>query len=343
MEYPAISAEALLAGFRQVGLDDVTIRKEAGVPTLTEGARLPMETWGALWQAARRRDEAPELPTRVGLSVPFGTFGMVDYLVGSALSVEGALESLAQHFSAIAAGFGLEVQRPDATRLVMTVIQFGKGVPERHDSDEFALATILGRLRTLCPTLAVTQITIGREIGNLARHIALLRAPTIDGANGWSLEIPRSSATLPLSRTDPGLHATMRAVAKQLGLTELQEAQTTVELAIRARLRDLLSTGNFEAPHVARLLGLSERSLYRKLASEGRSYQDILDDFRAAESQRLLMQRKHTHSEIASAVGFTEQSAWARAFRRWTGLSPTEWRESRNLDATANTSALSES
>jgi AraC-like DNA-binding protein len=323
-----VSAEALLAGLQHVGLDEPTIRAIAGMTpqTRTPGATLPMATWGAIWRAARARSDVQELPTRVGLAVPFGAFGMVDYLVGSAASVEGAVESLAQHFPALASGFGLEVQRPDATRVVVSVLHAGGEVPERDDNDEFTIAVIIGRLRALCPRLRVTSVTLARELGATTRHAELLGAPVVGAAASWSFEFARTSAELSLERTDARLHETMREIAKQLGLGE---AQTSLELAIRARLRDLLRDSKSEAPHVARLLGLSERSLHRKLAAEGRSFQDILDDFRAAESQRLLIQGQRGLSEIAAEMGFSEQSAWARAFRRWTGSSPTEWRVAR--------------
>ena len=133
-------------------------------------------------------------------------------------------------------------------------------------------------------------------------------------------------------------------MAAQLELT--QPNDTGLESALRARLRGSLSQGQATphrtaphrtAPHrMATLLGVSERTLQRRLAEDGRSFTDVLEEFRREESARLLCDRKLALTEIATRLGYAEQTSFTRAFRRWTGSTPGAWRadrRGRGLDA----------
>ena len=78
---------------------------------------------------------------------------------------------------------------------------------------------------------------------------------------------------------------------------------------------------------VARALDLSVRSLRRRLDEEGRSYGEVLNEALAIVAKDLLRDPRRTVPEIAYAMGFSDASAFYRAFKRWTGTTPTEHRE----------------
>jgi AraC-like DNA-binding protein len=79
-------------------------------------------------------------------------------------------------------------------------------------------------------------------------------------------------------------------------------------------------------PAVARSLGQSPRSLRRHLASEGTSFQQLVEQIRSELARQHLEDAGLTVSEIAFLVGFSELSPFLRAFRRWTGVTPGEYR-----------------
>jgi AraC-like DNA-binding protein len=81
-----------------------------------------------------------------------------------------------------------------------------------------------------------------------------------------------------------------------------------------------------DMPAVARELGMSVRSLRRRLADEGASYKDLLDEALAAVAMRMLGDPRRTIQEIAHAMGFSDPSAFHRAFKRWTGMTPLQYR-----------------
>ena len=94
---------------------------------------------------------------------------------------------------------------------------------------------------------------------------------------------------------------------------------------MRDCLRELLPKGRLGAARVAGALGMSERSLHRRLREIGQSYQGVVDVFRREEAERLLLDGRVDMAEIAHRLGFADQSAFSRAFRRWTQMAPRAW------------------
>jgi AraC-like DNA-binding protein len=140
-----------------------------------------------------------------------------------------------------------------------------------------------------------------------------------------ALAMPASMWGLPLRHADSHLHGTLRRSVEDLGL--LDGPADALELAIRARLRDALADQDADTHRVARLLGLSVRTLQRRLASSGRTWTDVVDSVRRDEAVRLLASPAPI-VEIAARLGYREQTSFTRAFRRWTGSTPANWRRS---------------
>ena len=84
--------------------------------------------------------------------------------------------------------------------------------------------------------------------------------------------------------------------------------------------------GNFTSEVVAARLNLSTRNLQRKLAAEGTTYRKIVDAVRKELAESYLTDASFALSEIGYLVGFSSQAAFSRAFKRWTGLTPQEFR-----------------
>ena len=97
-------------------------------------------------------------------------------------------------------------------------------------------------------------------------------------------------------------------------------------------LPELLPHGRAVASEVARRLGMSSRTLSRKLGEEGTSFAEILDQFRAALAKRYLNDETLPVSEIAWLLGYREVSSLTHAFKRWTGTTPRRFRCGVSLD-----------
>jgi AraC-like DNA-binding protein len=87
-----------------------------------------------------------------------------------------------------------------------------------------------------------------------------------------------------------------------------------------------LASGEPSGADIARRLHMSRRTLQRKLAEAETSYQQLVDDTRREIALRYIDDRKMSVTDITFLLGFSGQSAFARAFKRWTGFSPTDYR-----------------
>ena len=97
----------------------------------------------------------------------------------------------------------------------------------------------------------------------------------------------------------------------------------------RAAILALLPEGEPSKGAVAERLAMSERTLTRRLAVDETSYRRLLDDVRRELAVAYMAEPRRSVIETAFLLGFTDQSNFARAFKRWTGETPTEYRASR--------------
>ncbi|MFO0658260.1 MAG: helix-turn-helix transcriptional regulator [Polyangiaceae bacterium] len=112
-------------------------------------------------------------------------------------------------------------------------------------------------------------------------------------------------------------------------LLSLPELSSGVADRVRQALANGLSDGGVTLAEVAKRLKMSERSLQRKLASEGVSFDALLDEIRRDLALRYLSDRNIAIAEVAFLLGYSEPSPFHRAFKRWTGTTPSEARRAR--------------
>ena len=133
-------------------------------------------------------------------------------------------------------------------------------------------------------------------------------------------------AALPLRSADPALAAIVRRRLDRL----LQHGSPEADPAVASRVRRVLieQAGRSEpsAQAVARELGMSPRTLTRRLAAEGASFREVLDKLRQEAAVALLREGRMGIGEIAFLLGYSEPAAFHRSFKRWTGKTPLAWR-----------------
>ena len=102
---------------------------------------------------------------------------------------------------------------------------------------------------------------------------------------------------------------------------------------VKCRIQDKLALGSPTQADIASTLGMSLRNLQRKLSDQGTSFKDILEQTRRKLALEYIEQRHLTLGEIAYLVGFSSAANFNRAFKRWTGVSPGEFRVSHSVTA----------
>ena len=99
-------------------------------------------------------------------------------------------------------------------------------------------------------------------------------------------------------------------------------------MRVRATIIERLPDGTPSQGNIAELLHVSMRSLQRRLNNENTNFKELLEGTRHELALRYIREQHRTIGEITYLLGFSEPSNFSRAFRRWTGMSPAEYRES---------------
>jgi AraC-like DNA-binding protein len=124
--------------------------------------------------------------------------------------------------------------------------------------------------------------------------------------------------------TDPLLHTSaLEPLALPPAQPQLDDDPLT---SIRMALQGERTSGPPTLERIAHKLGMTERTFQRRLNQCGVTFRQLLAEQQRERATRLLAQRKLAISEVAFALGYSEQAAFARAFRRWTGQSPRSYR-----------------
>jgi AraC-like DNA-binding protein len=113
------------------------------------------------------------------------------------------------------------------------------------------------------------------------------------------------------------------------GVSEALEEQ------VRKGIRSCLSRQDCSIEEVSAILSIAPRTLQRQLQQRGTSFSRLLEEVRAEAARRHLSQSQLSLTQLAAILGYSELSAFSRAFHRWHGQSPQQWQRSRNPTAVA--------
>jgi AraC-like DNA-binding protein len=319
--FPSLTVRATLEGMGACGLTRDDIVGRSGIPAEALEERdgtVPLEVVERLWMAAFEAAPRETLPLEVGLRVPYGAFGLLDFLTATAEKVAGAFESLRAFFRSATFLSALEVQpQRDAVRVnIVNRVPFDTSAI----CDAFIAGVLLGRFRARSEGAFVASLELATPHPAEPEAFRRVAGTEVRFAQpSAALVIDRASYGLRLRDADARLHGTLRALAATL---DLGDGVSDLARAVRARVRGMLADGGADAATVARWVGLSERTLRRRLRDEGLGFAAIVDEVRREEALRLLGEGRCSLAQIAMQVGFREQSSFNRAFRRWSGDSP---------------------
>ena len=302
-------------------------------PTLATDpdARMPLAMEEALYETAARQLGDDAFGIHAAELLPPGAFDVLDYAVRTAPNLRGALDRLVRYNRLVhdAAEFRL-VPRGEVMR-VEHGYRYGSAVQSRH-SAEFTLAAVVLLGRQISEVHFVPRAVEFRHAAPSSSSsfaLAELRRvfgiePTFAAATN-ALELDRSVLDRPLPKADLRLSKVVERHAESLLAAHVDPAITIVE-RVRRVLVGAIGESATTLAAIAERLKMSERTLQRKLADEGASFDAILDDVRKELALRYLADRKLAIAEVAFLLGYSEPSPFHRAFKRWTGKTPSEAR-----------------
>lgn len=323
-----VSSRALLGACEKLGLDVGAMLAAAGIDrgALDDpDARLPGERVAVLWREALARSGDPDLALRAAESLPFGAYAVVDFLCRNSATIGEGMQRISRYFPLINSAVELPIDTgADAVRFGVVAPGVPAGPPRAYV--EYTLAAVFLRTRI---AVGVPFQLLRLELAHPApadtrTYARIFECPLQFGAPRSQLVIARGVWDTPVARGDSGLAAVLERHAQML-MSELPRAGDAIG-QVRAAIHRELGGGDPSLDRVARALGASGRALQRRLAGEGVMFNDLLDDVRSAVARSHLTRRELSIAEIGHLLGFAEQSSFSRAFKRWTGSSPAEFR-----------------
>lgn len=332
MEQVQVSARIgamIVHGASVAGVDPSELRAATGFdPSLASDAdaRIPISLEEALWVEAARRTGDDFFALHAAEAIRPGMFDVLDYAVRTAPTLREALDRLArynrlEHDLAI---FSIE-DRGEVVRVEHGFRTPGLR-PVRHAS-EFTLASlvVIGS-QMLGEPLHALAVQFGHEApAELSEFERLFGVQPRFDFPGNAIAFDSTTLHRPLPAADPSLWRVMERYAEDLLSTRPEPAQSTAQ-RVRRMLSSTLGEGDVSLGGTAARLRMSERSLQRRLADEGVSFELVLDALRRELALRYLGDRRLAISEVAYLLGYSEPSAFHRAFKRWTGHTPSELR-----------------
>jgi AraC-like DNA-binding protein len=316
---------ALLRAVEARGADANAIARELGIDRSALGvdARVPRETLSRLWTLAVAATGDPALGLDAPRHASQTTFHALGYAVLASATLKDAFERLVRYRRLVGDVLSLRiVELGDRYRFEIDV-SADPGVPY-HAVDAIASmcarqARVLHRPRVCNPLL----VTFARpEPFDVTPYSEAFRAPVRFGAEVNALEYARADVEDPLSAGNAELARGNDEVLVRF-LARLEQAR--VATRVQQALLETLPDGAPSKSAIAKKLGMSARNLQRHLADEGTTFKDVLNDARADLARTYVQEQRLSVTEIAFVLGFADTSAFSRAFKRWTGMSPRDW------------------
>lgn len=332
----AVSSRALVGVCERQGIDAGALLGAVGIsPGVIEDpeARLPAEQVAALWTRAGELSRDPLLALHAAKLPPLGAYRVLDCVAAHAPTIGRAIATVSEFFALIHSGIRLPITRGRAAVTVqLAAVAPGALVPSYA---EYALTSVCLRVRAASSIgLPLLRVELSRAAPtNSEHHEQLFGCPVIFGAPASRLVVDPAVWDAPR----PGSDALLTAILEDHAalLVDRIPRRVGVVADVRRVLAAELRGGDPSVDRVAKTLGMSARTLQRRLEGERVRYRELLDEMREGAARAYLSRPEVSITEAAHLLGFSELSAFNRACKRWLGCSPRTYRRSRpvSLDA----------
>jgi AraC-like DNA-binding protein len=308
------------------GLDPDPVIRAAGLdPCLfDDGANvIPHAALGRLLTLCVARTNCAHFGLLVGQRATILSLGMVGRLMQHSETLGEAMRALVSNLSIQNRG-----SVPALTISAdMALFTFSVYQPEAESADQISdgsLAVTVNAIRALCgSTWNPAEVLLPRAApADSEPHRRHFRAPVRFEQESAVLVFPARDLDLRVAGADPMLRGMLEERIEQLKGAQGSEFSDD----IRRLLRTQLTSHHCSADDIADLLAMHRRTLSRRLKGSGMGYRAITNEIRFEIARQLLHDTHVPLAQIAAALGYSEASAFTRAFRRWSGQTPTAWR-----------------
>jgi AraC-like DNA-binding protein len=279
-----------------------------------------------LERVAASMDDAHELPVRVGPLMRPEDYGALGLAWKSAPTVRQSLERVERYARLWTGNMGYEIQEDEGGALFLLHRHAARTLGVRL-SNESTVASATSLIRQTSSAAFRPRAVYFRHPAPpvTIAHERYFGCPVHFEADVDALSIADEALAQPNRLGDDGISAFLLShLDREI---EALGDEGLVEDLVRRVVSRTLADGVPKMAAVARRLAMSERTLHRRLAERGASFKAVVDATRQELGQNLLRQSRYTLSDVAFLTGFSDQSAFQRAFKRWTGTTPAAYRK----------------
>ena len=322
--------QTVLAEARRQGLSLPVLLAAAGIrPDELDAARWPIDHITRLWRAAARLTQDPGFGLKAGSQVGPASFNVVSFILQSAATLRQALGVVQKYQTLVSDGGRFQLLPGAQASWLVYHPRQGELAFSPHQL-EAVLAAVVTSTRWIHPRpLQPERVRFSHEqVGPLAGYREAFGCPVEFNQAYSGLLISNDALDLPLPQANPQLAQVHEALAAaQLeALAATQSAAQAPDLALQAWIARHLGPPLPTRAAAALAFGWTERTLARRLQRQGTTWGALLDDARRAQALQRVGGTTQPLKDIALGLGFAELSPFYRAFARWTGATPGQWR-----------------
>jgi AraC-like DNA-binding protein len=308
------------------GLTVEQLLAHAGLNTSQlQDARWPIDDITRLWRAAAELTADPGFGLKAGQLVGPASFNVVSFILQSSPTLRDALAMVQQFQRLISDGGRFQILAGDEKSWLIYHPQQGELAFSPHQLEAVLAAVVTFSRWVLGAPVNPARVQFGHsQLGPLALYQQVFQAE-VDFNQAFSgLQLDNAMLDHPLPQAD----AQLATLHREYAAARLAALATAPDFLAQVRewLTSRLVQGVPPRAQVAQHFKLSERVFARRLQAQGLSYTQLIDAVRKDKACALVADSAESFASLALALGFSEASAFNRAFKRWTGHSPGDWR-----------------
>ena len=322
-------ARLACARLREHGNDVAAVLAEVGAKpeqVNDDGIRLEVPKQIKILELASAELQDGLLGFHLARNFDLREIGLVYYVIASSERLADALLNGKRYCTIMNEGVRLNVTLDErVAAIALDYVDIDRR-SDRHQI-EFWLVTLVRICRQVTDTrLAPRNLRIRHRRNETSAEMRSFFGCDVEfGATSDEIIFPAPVASLPIVGSDNYLNDLLLRYAEE-ALADRPQVRGSLRSAVERVLPQLLPHAKASASNVAQRLAISTRTLSRKLRDEDVSFVEILEETRAALAKRYLAERDLPVSEIAWLLGYGEVSTFTHAFKRWTGMTPRQFR-----------------
>jgi len=310
-------------------IDPTPIYEELGLDPdgpPSAGDRISNKVLNQLWERAAEESGDPALGVKIGLRTQPSRYFVIGHAWLASATLEEAMRRLIRYEEILDSGItDIGFEKVGNEYVVSEAYPNPADYPGKLSIDLAIVSLIMlaeaamnepvlpTRLELMVPSDTPTDI-----------YGDLINGPIVTGCEKNALHFAAEDIEKPLPGSIPDVVEATSSIAERYIASQVEGK---VAHRVRELLVQMLPSGSVDQEAVAARLFISASTLQRQLSAEETSYRDVLESTRRELSEAYLVEEKHSHAQIAFLVGFSDQSNFARAFKRWTGTSPGQFQK----------------